>query len=184
MIVDCDLRRGVLHKSFGAKRDHGLSNLLLEEGILDEYLSKDDQSGLFYITCGKSVPNPTDLLSSKQFSDLLNELSTRFDIVLLDSPPLIPVADTAIIAPNCSMVLMVIKQQFVERFELEQSTKILNQVGVSISGAVINDLIFSRSGYYAYGYYSRYYRRYENAYLNTDKEEIPRWKRIFNWLFL
>lgn len=190
VVVDCDLRRGLLHETFGEKRATGLTQVLMGEASLNEALRKEESSGIHFLTGGKLPPNPTDLLSSEAFVKLLDELSARFDVVILDSAPILAVTDAAIVAPLCATVLMVVKQHELQRSDLENSRKRLDQVGVSITGAVINDLPTRGQGYYYYyyyayqGYYNRYENRYGNAYVSADGKQLPRWKRIFNKLFM
>jgi Mrp family chromosome partitioning ATPase len=112
-------------------------------------------------------------------------------VVILDSAPILAVTDAAIVAPLCATVLMVVKQHELQRSDLENSRKRLDQVGVSVTGAVINDLPTRGQGYYYYyyyayqGYYNRYENRYGNAYVSVPEDkELPRWKRIFNKLFM
>jgi protein-tyrosine kinase len=109
LLIDADLRLSNLHRPLGAETSPGLSDYLL--GEVDEFpiLQRGRDENLFLIAGGKSIANPTELLANGRFEQLIERLSPVFDWILIDSPPIIPVSDSTIIAKFCDGVLMVVR---------------------------------------------------------------------------
>jgi capsular exopolysaccharide synthesis family protein len=100
------------------------------------------------------VPNPAELLGNQAFKDLLTKLKPRFDRILIDSPPVVPVADSSILAAVCDVTLLVVRAEESTRKALQQAKTNLAGVGARLIGAVVNDVKHARGryGYYGYGY--------------------------------
>lgn len=158
IVVDCDMRRGTVHEYMGGKRKPGLADYLVERAELDDVVRSTDASGLFYVTTGTIPPNPSELLSTERFESLLQTLSEQHDVVFLDSPPNLAVADSGILAQRAGCTLMVIAAGVHPPREIAESIKRLNLVGANLKGAVMNMVSQTarRYGYSRYNYYYAY----------------------------
>lgn len=156
-IIDCDLRRPRLHRIFDRAGDIGLMNVLVGEATIEEAAKPTVVPNLFCIPCGPIPPNSADVVASEKFAHFLDELSKRFDRIVLDSPPVVAVTDSAILSTLCDGVIMVIRA-FKTTFGLSKSgLRSLRDVDAPIAGAVLNAVNLDRHEYYYQRYY--YYRR-------------------------
>ena len=161
LLIDADMRKGHLHQFFGMKRGHGLSELITGTRTLDDVVHRAVAPNLDLLTTGTMPPNPGELLMSPATVQLLQNLSAEYDLVLIDTPPVLAVSDTQVLAPYAGTVFLVARAEVTALGELQESTKRLGQIGVQVKGVVFNDLDTSRQRYGGYGYkYSRY--RYTN----------------------
>lgn len=168
LLIDADMRKGHIHQFFGLKRGQGLSELIMGSCSLNEALHRAVAPNLDLITTGVMPPNPGELLMSPATVQLLQTLSGQYDLILIDTPPVLAVSDTQVLAPHAGTVFVVARAEVTSLGELQETTKRLGQSGVQIKGVVFNDLDTSRQRYGGYGYkYSRY--RYTNyQYGKTD----------------
>lgn len=159
LIVDTDMRRPRLHKAFGVANELGVSSLVVGEGKLDDAIKTTEVPGLYLLPCGPIPPNPAELLHTRAFADLLETLGTRFDRVILDSPPAGAVADAVVLATQADGVVLVLKAGVTHRDVARRTVRALNDVKAKLFGAVLNDVNLERSRYgdYYYGYAYRYY---------------------------
>jgi succinoglycan biosynthesis transport protein ExoP len=156
-IIDCDLRRPRLHRIFGRAGDIGLMNVILGEATIEEVAKPTVVPNLFCIPCGPIPPNSADVVASEKFKHLLDELSERFDRLVLDSPPVVAVTDSAILSTLVDGVVLVVRA-FKTTFGLSRSgLRTLRDVDAPIAGAVLNAVNLDRHEYYYQRYY--YYRR-------------------------
>lgn len=161
LLIDADMRKGHLHQFFGMKRGHGLSELITGTRALGDVVHRALAPNLDLLTTGTMPPNPGELLMSPATVQLLQNLSAEYDLVLIDTPPVLAVSDTQVLAPHAGTVFLVARAEVTALGELQESTKRLGQIGVPVKGVVFNDLDTSRQRYGGYGYkYSRY--RYTN----------------------
>lgn len=163
LLVDADLRKGHIHQFFDQERGHGLSELIAGSQPLDAVLRSGVAPQLDLITTGMLPPNPAELLMSPSTSALLESLSARYDLVLIDTPPVLAVADTAVLAPQSGTVFLVARAEITSLGELQETSKRLAQSGVQVKGTIFNGLDLSKRRYgYGYGYkYKRYGYRYQ-----------------------
>lgn len=153
LLIDGDLRRGMLHKYTGGGRGKGMAELITENANdLSSYIHPTGVDGLDLMPTGKLPPNPAELLLHEAFKQQLDVLSRQYDQVIIDSPPILAVTDAAIIGRNAATTLLVVKANFHPMRELEQATKQLQQAGIDIRGIVFNDVELN-SGRYGYGKY-------------------------------
>jgi polysaccharide biosynthesis transport protein len=153
LLIDTDMRRPRLHASTGVPRQTGLSNLILGDHDYDEVIKTTDIPNLWVLPCGPTPPNPAELLMTKRFEAVLRELEARFDLVILDSPPLQPVTDAVVLAKEVDGVILVVRAGKTQREEIKRSARQLRSVGGSIIGVVLNEFdAVSKGGYY-YNYY-------------------------------
>jgi polysaccharide biosynthesis transport protein len=158
LLIDTDMRRPRLHKAFEVPNDVGVSSLVVGEGRLEDAIKSTLVPGLFVMPCGPIPPNPAELLHTKAFADLLDQLAGKFDRVVLDSPPVAAVADGLVLATLVDGVLLVVKSGKTNREVAKRTLRSLRDVKAPLFGAVLNDVDLARSSYgeyYGYGY--RYY---------------------------
>jgi capsular exopolysaccharide synthesis family protein len=144
-IVDADLRKPTMHEIYSIKTTLGLSTLLAGRSTLDGTIQKTNVSGLDVLPCGPVPANPQEVLNSQEFGSTLDELADRYDVVLLDSPPVSAASDARVIAASCDASLLVLTAQKANRRATEQARDALQGVGARIIGLVVND-VPGRSG--------------------------------------
>ncbi len=150
LLLDTDMRRPRLHKTFGVANDVGISSLVVGEGTLDKAIKSTEVPGLFLLPCGPVPPNPAELLHTQAFKELLRTVSAKFDRVILDSPPLNAVADSAVLATQVDGVVVVVKAGRTNREQARRAVRALNDVQARLFGAVLNDLNPSDPKYNSY----------------------------------
>ncbi len=159
LAIDTDLRKPVLHKVFGRSREPGLTNIM-SSGLSWETVVSDTQfENLSLICAGTQPPNPSELLGSNKMAVLLKEWKENYDIILLDSPPIIPVTDAAILSSMVDGVFLVIRAGTAVTDVVLHAKELLEKVHARIIGAITNNVMPGK-GYYGDGYY-RYYQSYE-----------------------
>jgi polysaccharide biosynthesis transport protein len=160
LLVDTDLRRPRIHKAFSVPSRLGITSVLLGEENVDQCIQSTLVDGLSILPCGPIPPNPAELLHTAKFSRLLEELKSKFDIVMLDSPPVGVVIDAAIIGPQVDGAIIVSESGSTNREALIQALRQMRDVGTKILGCVLNNVDLAKEtgygGYYYYrpGYYS------------------------------
>ncbi len=152
LVVDCDLRKPVLHKIFGVRNIHGMVNVLVGERSLQE-VWQEPLPGLKVVSVGSLPLNPAELLSSKRFAEFLWHVRREFDYVLLDAPPTEPVADPVIIAAQSDAALLVLDAQSTRKAAVRRGVRSLEAVGARVLGTVMNNVEGSGGGY-SYGGYT------------------------------
>ncbi|WP_160255799.1 polysaccharide biosynthesis tyrosine autokinase [Acinetobacter indicus] len=158
LIIDADLRRGYLHKYFNQQAQLGLAEYLNGQTELSQVIKATEVSGLDVIARGKSPANPSELLSTTQFSAMLNQLSEQYDHILIDTPPILAVTDGIIISQHAGVNLVIARYAKTQMKELELTINRFEQVGVKVNGIILNDIQRSSAGY-GYGYnYSYAYK--------------------------
>ena len=161
LLVDADMRRPRLHRSFGVDNDTGLSNLIIGDGKLEDCIHKSRGTELLdVLPCGPIPPNPAELLHSTGFNKILNELQEEYDHILFDSPPVSPVTDALILGSMLNGIVFVAHAGKTKLPAAQQATRRLADVGSRILGVVLNNVDLEnrgKSGYYDYQYY--YYHR-------------------------
>ena len=151
LIIDADLRRGYLHKYFNLDTQPGLTELLNGQQSLDTVIRPTEVPGLSVISRGKSPANPSELLSSNQFKNLLEQMSEKFDHVIIDTPPVLAVTDGIIISQYSGVNLVIARYAKTQMKELELTLNRFEQAGVKVNGFILNDIQRSSAGY-GYGY--------------------------------
>lgn len=160
LILDCDLRRPRLHKVFGVGNDRGTTNSVIDPSTLDESIYPTQVENLFVLPSGPHAPNPADLINSERFAEFIQGLRKRFDMVLIDSPPLLPVTDAAILSTRVDGTLLVIRSERTLRDSVARAGRTLRDVGGRVVGAILNGL---EPGTQSGKYYYTYYGTEENA---------------------
>ncbi|MFA3362617.1 polysaccharide biosynthesis tyrosine autokinase [Acinetobacter baumannii] len=153
LLIDADMRRGYMHKYFDVDVKPGLSELLSGQADLQKVLHKTPVANLDVITRGKSPTNPSEILSSNQFKELLEQLQSQYDHIIIDTPPVLAVTDGIIISQYTGVNLIVARYAKSQMKELELTLNRFEQAGVKVNGFILNDIQRASAGYgYGYGY--------------------------------
>lgn len=156
-LIDADMRRGQLHKYFGGSKK-GLSQYLAGQASLRDVLIKVGDGGIYFLPAGEYPPNPSELLMRPRFAHLLRALDQRFDLTIIDTPPVLVVTDAAIVGQSAGAMLAVVRFDVTPIGEVQAMKRSLEGTGVSLSGAVLNDFDprKAKAGSYSYEYNYRY----------------------------
>lgn len=161
LVIDTDMRRPRLHRSFGVSNESGVSTIIVGSAPVDDAIKATDVPNLFVMPCGPVPPNPAELLHTRAFKELLDKLSEKFDRIILDSPPVGAVADAAVLATVVDGVLLVLKAGSTNRTLAQRAVKNLRDVNARVFGAILNQLDVEDPKYgeyyYAYQRYGYYY---------------------------
>ena len=168
LIIDCDLRKPNIHKSFRVENLKGVIDVCAGTSTIDEVLVRAVQPNLDLMAAGGRAKNPTQILNSKNFELMLSELRKRYDRIFIDTPPLAAVSDALIILPLVDGSIFTIFFNRVRRKAAQFSAKKLLESNVPTFGAVLNGLNLAVSGYYYAQYYDKSYKDY---YVVMSKDE-------------
>lgn len=163
LIIDCDLRKPRIHKTFGLNNDIGLTHVLTDmildgQNPGDMVKSVPSIDNLWVITSGFIPPNPAEILSSKKMGIFLDKVKEEYDLVILDTPPIGTLTDAAILGKRADGVILVFASGETEIDMAVQAKKALNNVDAKILGVVLTKMDEGISGYYyRYRYYNNYY---------------------------
>ncbi len=154
LIIDADLRRGVLHNTFGVPKEPGLTNYLTGMVSFQHIINETLTPNLSMISCGSLLPNPSELLGSPQMKRFLDEARRKFDIIIFDSPPLNAATDAIVIGTQVDAVVLVIRAGITDRNLAKQKLEMFKNVPVRLLGVVLNgtQAEFGHDGYSYYHY--------------------------------
>jgi capsular exopolysaccharide synthesis family protein len=162
LIIDADFRRPMQHQIFKLNHDHkGLSSVLAGTTTLQEAIQRTEIKDLEVLPSGPAVPNPSEMLNSETFARTLEHLCEGYDRIVIDSPPVMPVTDSQILAAICNITLLVLRAERSTRKAGQQARDALLSVGAHILGAVVNDVRRKSARYGYHGAYGYYYYRYD-----------------------
>jgi len=185
LLIDADLRRGVLNGVFGTSREPGLSNVLAGHANLNEAIHEvqlGHSGSIHFMPSGPFPPNPAELLGSGRMKSMIDELETRYDFVLLDSAPLTIVTDAAVLGTKVDGVVIVARANRTEKGALTYAVEQLQNVRAPVLGTVLNDVDYRRDSRYSsrYGRYGYYYQYYygEDGRRKEAKRKDPKRKRM------
>ena len=167
-IVDCDLRRPRLHRIFDRAGDIGVTNVMVGDATVDEVAKPTVVPNLYCVPCGPIPPNSADVVASEKFKRFLDDLSKRFDRVVLDSPPVVAVTDSAIVSTLVDGVIFVIRAFKTHTATCKSALRTLLDVDAPIAGAVLNAVNLQSHEYSYYHYY--YYKREGYAPLTPQQQ--------------
>jgi non-specific protein-tyrosine kinase len=154
VLVDADLRRPVLHRQFGLSNSRGLTTALLDvKTAVADHLQGTEVAGLTVMTSGPIPPNPAELLGSHRMADLLASLKHETDVIVIDSTPVLTVADALVLAPHVDGTVLVVEVGKTRRDALVQAREALQRTEGRLFGIALNKVSIERSGYYYYAYY-------------------------------
>ncbi|HCD5323077.1 TPA: polysaccharide biosynthesis tyrosine autokinase [Klebsiella michiganensis] len=152
LLIDTDMRKGYTHKLFNISNDNGLCDILSGKIDIVRAVKTITQGGFDFISRGVVPPNPAELLMHRRFGELIEWASRHYDIVVLDTPPILAVTDAAIIGHYAGTTLLVARFEQNTVKELEVSFKRFEQSGVIAKGCILNGVVKKASSYYGYGY--------------------------------
>ncbi|CAH3361031.1 TPA: polysaccharide biosynthesis tyrosine autokinase [Klebsiella pneumoniae] len=152
LFIDADLRKGYMHKMLGNEGKSGLSDILSGQANVEETIISVPDGQFDYIGRGQVPPNPAELLMHPRFEKLLAWASAKYDLVIIDTPPILAVTDAAIIGRYAGTTLLVARFESNTVKEIEVSITRFEQSGVNVKGCILNGVVKKASSYYGYGY--------------------------------
>lgn len=158
LMIDGDLRRSKLHRYYELDNEVGLTSYLLEDYPLEDVIFQTPVENLYVMPAGPIPFDPSGALNSRKFSELLQEVKQRFDIVLVDSPPILGVSDSAVIVSEVDMTLMVVQPRKLPLKALLRQKQVIESVGGNLAGVVMNNVDITSD--HQYQYYTTYYSYY------------------------
>jgi tyrosine-protein kinase Etk/Wzc len=154
LVIDADMRKGSLHKVLGVQAGPGLSDLLVGKATAESVVRPlDGLANLHYLVRGDIPPNPSELLMHPRFGQLLESLASQYDLVIVDTPPILAVTDAALVAAHAGSNLLVTRFGVNQAKEIALTVQRFEQNGVQVKGAIFNAVEKRATGYYSYGYY-------------------------------
>jgi tyrosine-protein kinase Etk/Wzc len=162
LILDADLRKPRVHSVFNHKRFPGFTDYFFGQTSFEEIIRKTTLNNLYYVSAGTIPPNPSEILGSNQMESFLEKLKNNFDYVIIDSPPLIAVTDSEILAQIADGTMLVVSANQTEMELLEKSVEILKRDKSSFLGVLLNNFSY-RAGYSSYYKYYYYYSHPTNG---------------------
>ena len=171
VIIDCDLRLPALARLLGADDDRpGLLSLIEGASTLEESVFRDPETGLHVLMTKPHEPrsniNPADILSSNRFRDIIDDLKSRYDLVILDTPPALVVADAKILANQVDALVYAVRWDSTPRGAVLEGLKDLRSVKAPIAGVILTLINESKAAKYSYDGYSYYKGRYKDYYVS------------------
>lgn len=164
LLIDADLRKGHLNQYFGLPRARGLSDVIVGSMQLPEAIRANVLPNLDLLTTGTLPPNPAELMMSGALARALQHLSTQYDFVIVDTPPVLVAADAPALAVHAGSVLLVARAGMTQMGELHECAKRLSHAGMSTTGVLLNGLDLTRRHYGSYAYKSGGYRYKQYSY--------------------
>lgn len=149
ILIDCDLRKPSLHKKFRISNNRGLSDVIIDRDKLNKCIQKRTEY-LDILTAGKIPPNPSEMLGSQAMSSLLDELSNIYDVIILDSPPVLAVTDAQILSTKVDGTVLVVRAEKTKKDTVLAAKGVLDKVNANILGTVLNGGDKNKDNYYYY----------------------------------
>ncbi|EMF0715974.1 tyrosine-protein kinase Wzc [Citrobacter freundii] len=157
LLIDCDMRKGYTHELLGTDNVNGLSDILIGKGDITSCAKPTSIPNFDLVPRGQIPPNPSELLMSERFGELMAWASAHYDLVLIDTPPILAVTDAAIVGRHVGTTLMVARYAVNTLKEVETSLGRFEQNGIQVKGVILNSIFRRASGYQDYGYYEYEY---------------------------
>lgn len=152
LLIDADMRKATVHKTFLLNNDVGLSNVLSTDMKVSDAVQRTVVPNLYVMTSGPKSPNPSELLGSTRMDQLIKELRSDYDFVIFDMPPIVAVTDAQIIASKADGTMLVVRENYTRKDSLQKARELLSMVNANVLGAVFNGSTdVTDQGYYYYG---------------------------------
>ena len=164
LLVDCDLRRPSVAKLLGVNGEPGMLDMFSENGNIDSIIRVDEESGMHYIPSKGGTANPQDLLGSQQMRSFLERMSSRYDLIVLDAPPVLAVSDPIILSHFVDTTIYLVRWEKTPRPIVTGAMKLLRTNGGAVAGVVLSRVNSRKHATYGYGDAGYYYGRYSNYY--------------------
>ena len=176
LLLDADLRRPSIHKTFGMGPRTGLSNVLTGNATLQQAIVRSPAlAGLFLLPAGTPPPNPAELLASTNMKDALEELRDQYDHIVIDTPPTLSVTDAVVMTPRADAVILVARSGQTTKQALRRARDLLTQVNAKVSGVLLNAVDLNSPDYYYYEYRGKYSQNYfHDDELNNEQDSVPK----------
>ncbi|MCS2154946.1 tyrosine-protein kinase Wzc [Scandinavium goeteborgense] len=158
LLIDCDMRKGYTHELLGTTNDNGLSEVLVGKTEITHCAKRTSITNFDLVTRGQIPPNPSELLMSDRFAELVKWASSQYDLVLIDTPPILAVTDAGIVGRHAGTTLMVARYAVNTLKEVETSLSRFEQNGIHVKGVILNSIFRRATGYQDYGYYEYEYK--------------------------
>jgi len=152
LFIDADMRKGYVHNVLGLNNACGLSSVLDGHVEWPDAIQHSEKAGIDVLTCGPQPQRPSELLMSERFQAVMSWINEQYDIVIVDTPPVLAVTDAALVARVAATTLLVARYEKTSVKELENCIKRLQQMGVQVNGTILNDIVKSAALYYDSGY--------------------------------
>ena len=150
LIIDCDLRKPSLHRKFNVSNEEGLTDVLVGTSKLNNVMKKIDDN-LYLLTTGTLPPNPAEIIGSNTMENFLEQCKINFDYIILDTPPILPVTDSELLAIKADATVVVVRSEVSKSKHVSQAFKELEKVNANIIGTILNDVeMYSEKLYYDY----------------------------------
>lgn len=150
LIIDCDLRKPSLHRKFNVSNEVGLTDVLVGTSELNKVMKKIDDN-LYLLTTGTLPPNPAEIIGSNTMENFLDECKINFDYIILDTPPILPVTDSKLLAIKADATVLVVRSEISKLKHVSQAFKELGKVNANVIGTILNDVeMHSEKLYYDY----------------------------------
>ncbi len=153
LFIDTDMRKGYVHKLFNVQPENGLSDYLSKRIELEKVIKQTSIAGLEFISRGMIPPNPAELLMHQRMGEFLNWANEHYDMVILDTPPILAVTDAAVIGNYAGTTLLVARFELNTTKEMTIAFKRFDQSGINVKGCILNGIVKKASSYYGYGYH-------------------------------
>ncbi|CAH5632525.1 Putative tyrosine-protein kinase in cps region [Klebsiella pneumoniae] len=153
LFIDTDMRKGYAHKLFNVQPENGLSDYLSKRIELEKVIKQTSIAGLEFISRGMIPPNPAELLMHQRMGEFLNWANEHYDMVILDTPPILAVTDAAVIGNYAGTTLLVARFELNTIKEMTIAFKRFDQSGINVKGCILNGIVKKASSYYGYGYH-------------------------------
>ncbi|ENR0230843.1 polysaccharide biosynthesis tyrosine autokinase [Enterobacter bugandensis] len=152
LFIDADMRKGYVHNIFKLNNQHGLSSVLGGSVEWQDAIQRSEKGGFDVLTCGPHPSHPVELLMNERFQTVMSRIDKEYDIVIVDTPPVLAVTDALLVARAAATTLLVARFGKTSVKEIENCRKRLQQMGVQVEGAILNDIVKSAAFYYHSGY--------------------------------
>ncbi|MFB9124530.1 polysaccharide biosynthesis tyrosine autokinase [Paraburkholderia dipogonis] len=181
LVIDGDLRRGCLHQYFGRQREQGLTDVITGKASFDRVVHRNVIPNLDFIATGPLPTDAAEVLTHECVGRLLADSAHKYDVVLVDSPPVLVVTDAVVLADHCATVLIVARAGRTRVAELAESVKLFARAGIAVTGVLLNGLD-PKSGRRAYGRKNGDYRYVQYSYEEPRPARASRWRRLITRL--
>ena len=162
LLVDFDLRKPMQHKLFAQERNKGIADIILDDLAPRNAVSPTEFDDLDILKAGKYVENPTELITGPNIHMIIEEMKYYYELIVVDSPPLIPVMDSLVLLEEMDAVLMVIKAGATQKAVVSRARRALAPHNDKIVGVIVNNLKRTLPYYYNYNYYGYHYKQTKN----------------------
>lgn len=167
LLVECDMRRRSMAARIGVHAQYGIYSVMTGQVSLEQAAVRTPTKNLYFLDAEPHIPNPSNILNSHHFQSFLDNARSRFDYVVFDTPPVTTFVDAAVLGTKVDAVLLVARENFVKRAELQQAVDQLRASNCNLAGVVMNGCDFGKGN----SYYSYYYENGEGGRRNRAEEE-------------